>query len=85
MSVDTLLEIAFGKPESLTRVPQGGLIRVIPAGPNHFRTLEADPEALTKARQAGQSFNWIRATESKPLTAEEVGQKITDILRNRVG
>lgn len=80
MSGPTLIEIAHGTPESLTKVPQGGLMRVIPAGPNKFRILEADPASLAEARKAGQPFDWIHVTESEVLTAEKVGQAISNIL-----
>lgn len=80
----TELEIAWGRPESLTRQPLGGLMRVIRFGPNNFSVIEVDPEVLAKARQAGQPFDWIHTKESKGLTPEEVGQRITEILRTHV-
>lgn len=79
------LEIAWGTPKSLTGSPLGGLMRVIHYGPGSFTVIEADPEALAKARQAGQTFDWIRAKETSNLTPEAVSQKITEILRRAGG
>lgn len=48
--------------------------------PGTFTLVEAKPEALRKARAEGRSFDWIEVNETDGLSAEQVGQLISEEL-----
>ena len=48
--------------------------------PGTFTLVEADPEALKKAKTEGKPFNWTQVAETDGLTAEQVGRLISEKL-----
>lgn len=44
--------------------------------PGTFTIVEAKPEALRQAKARGERFDWIGATETDGLSAEQTGQLI---------